>query len=438
MIKNLMTKIRSKLFLKISLIFVISLAAVLISTLIIHRTVFMSKGFPRYIRNITNHANYMVKEIGFPPDLEVAKKISEKMQIPIMIKFKDSEWASKTNIAGFNEIELPDYPDLKGFSAGFNNLGICVLYKNRSYKILLVMHKKMEGFRRVINSLIIFLLGFVILVIAVLYFFLRWLLRPVRILKEGVDQVISGNLDVDMPVNSNDELGKLTISFNSMTNRIGDMIRSRDQLLRDVSHELRSPLTRIKIGLELLEDSEIKKGILSDVSEVNMMISELLETDRMNSRFGKLELEDAKIHALIEKIVHEFEGTEPGIEIGECPEDIELNIDMKRVMILLRNIFSNALRYSHEDSMPVHVSCVKEKNKVVINVKDSGIGIPEDELLNIFEPFYRIDKSRSRETGGYGLGMSLSKKIMDAHNGKIEVKSFPGNGTLIKLIFDLR
>jgi signal transduction histidine kinase len=220
-----------------------------------------------------------------------------------------------------------------------------------------------------------------------------------------------------------------------MTRRIDEMLKSRDQLLRDVSHELRSPLTRIKVGMELMDDSRAKKGIMEDLSEVETMIAELLETDRLNSRFGKLNPEEIDIKELIQEVIMEFKKKSPGIEMGEFPDKSLLSLDRDRVMILFRNILSNALRYSEEDSEPVRINSIRKDENWTITICDSGIGIPEDELPFIFEPFYRVDKSRSRETGGYGLGMSLSKKIMEAHNGKIEISSTPGKGTCVALTF---
>jgi len=435
LIRNFINRVRSKLFLKISLVFIISLVVILISTITFHRVFFKPKNIPGGIRQIVNNANYMIKEIGFPPDLKKAELISEKTKVPISIKHNNSTWKSEVGIKDPDQITLTPYKEFEGFAAGFNDLGLCVSYENTAYKVLFVMHRKREGFRRIVNSLIMTLLSFAILVIVVLFFFIRWLLKPVRVLKEGVDQVSRGKLNLEMPVRNSDELGKLTMSFNSMTNRIGEMLESRDQLLRDVSHELRSPLTRIKMGLEFIDEGGAKRGIAEDVSELGMMISELLETDRLNSRFGKLKLEQTNVAELIKNIINEFDGKNPGILMDGFPNHLKLKIDRGRVMILLRNIFSNALRYSDSDGAPVRVSCKEDSGETIIMIKDSGIGIPEDELPYIFEPFYRVDKSRSRETGGYGLGLSLSKKIMDAHKGMIDVTSVQGKGTTIKLIF---
>ncbi|MEN8152928.1 MAG: HAMP domain-containing sensor histidine kinase [Acidobacteriota bacterium] len=435
LIFNIIDRIKSKLFLKISLVFIISMVVVLISSITIQRIFFLPKVFPKIIRNTVDHGNYMIKEIGIPPDLKIAEKISKKMNIRIRIKYNGIEWKSHKGIARFKEINLPEYSETEGIKAGFNSEGLCVFYEKGPYKILMVMHSKKEGFNRAVNSLIILILGFVSLVIIILYFIIRWLLRPVRVLKEGVDRISNGNFEVEIPSGNSDELGKLIDSFNSMGVRIESMIKSRDQLLRDVSHELRSPITRVKIGMELIEDSKNKKGILEDILEVEMMISELLETDRLNSRFGKLNLERINVIELIRVITKEFSHTMPGTKFDQFPNNLYLNLDRDRATILFRNIISNALRYSDKNGDPVRISCEKGKIEVTIKISDSGIGIPEEEIPYIFEPFYRVDKSRSRKTGGYGLGMSLSKKVMDAHGGGIKIISSPGKGTCVELKF---
>jgi len=432
---GLLRKIRSKLFLKISIIFIVSLVSILVSTILIHRTFFRPRRLPGFVRSLVHHAHYMVRDIGVPPNLEKAEEISRGMKVPIRIRYGETHWESETGFWDFSKEDLTRYTELKGYSMGFTDHGITVQYESPGYQVMIVILKKREGFRRFLNSLVMTLLSFAVLVIVVLYFFIRWLLKPVKVLKLGVDEVSGGNLDVAMPVRSSDELGKLTGSFNSMTRRIDEMLKSRDQLLRDVSHELRSPLTRIKVGMELMDDSPSRTGIMDDIAEVEAMISELLETDRLNSRFGKLYPQEIDIRELILEVMMEFKTISPGMEWGDFPEMVRIPLDRDRVRILFRNILSNALRYSDEDGEPVKISCFREDDKVIINICDSGIGIPEDELPFIFEPFYRVDKSRSRETGGYGLGMSLSKNIMEAHNGSIEISSTPGKGTCVTLTF---
>lgn len=429
--------IKTKLFRKISLVFVISFIAVLFSSITIHRLFIIPERIPGILRNVVNHAGYMVREIGNPPDIKKAERISSEMKVGIRINSPEVDWASDTEMIGFEEIDLHDYPGKMGITSGFNDAGLCVMYEENSFRILLVMYKQSEGFSRVVSSIIVLIIGFTLLVIIILYFIIRWLLRPVKILKEGVDQVGRGNLDVQMEPQNNDELGQLISSFNSMALSIREMIKSRDQLLRDVSHELRSPLTRIRVALEMMKEGEGKKGILEDLTEIDTMISELLETERLNSKFGGIKLRRVLVRTLIDSVLKDFINSSPVIVAERIQKGLHIDIDIERGVILLRNILGNAVRYSKKDGKPVVINTYSETGNVIIEVIDSGIGIPEEELENIFEPFYRVDKSRSRETGGYGLGMSLSRKIMDAHNGEIEISSSYGKGTKVKLIFPL-
>ena len=138
---------------------------------------------------------------------------------------------------------------------------------------------------------------------------------------------------------------------------------------------------------------------------------------------------------LAQEVCAGFRDQKPGIKIISFPADIYLNVDPERIAVLLRNIIENALRYSEEDGYPIEISLRQKNDESIIAIQDFGSGIPEPDLPYIFEPFYRVDKSRSKETGGYGLGMSLSKKIMEAHGGAIEITSKLKVGTTVFLKF---
>lgn len=113
-------------------------------------------------------------------------------------------------------------------------------------------------------------------------------------------------------------------------------------------------------------------------------------------------------------------------------------VDIERIQIVFRNILENAIRYSDKESNPIEISIVDTKESVEVRIKDDGVGIPNEHVSNIFEPFYRVDTSRSKRTGGYGLGLSLCKKIMDAHKGSIEIKNNSKNGITVYLKFPKR
>ena len=132
---------------------------------------------------------------------------------------------------------------------------------------------------------------------------------------------------------------------------------------------------------------------------------------------------------LIKAVLPEFENKPPGMNVQDMPDSIACEVDPEQMKTVLRNVLNNAFKYSPEDSEPSIVSLSKKPSYAVICVEDNGIGIPDEHLPFIFEPFFRTDKSRSKKTGGYGLGLSLCKTIMEAHGGRIEIESVPNEGT---------
>jgi signal transduction histidine kinase len=250
---------------------------------------------------------------------------------------------------------------------------------------------------------------------------LKRLLRPLRALNEGVARVGAGELDVALPNQTRDEFGRLTDAFNQMVSRIREMITARDQLLLDVSHELRSPLTRMKVAIELLPQSEQRAGIAADIDEMERMIAELLELERL--RGGRLSPQRQDLMPILRDIERSFGNRTPGVRLVSTSPELRLDIDADRVRTVLRNLLENAMKYSLPDSRPIEVSALQNGGHVMIRVTDDGPGIPESDVANLFEPFFRVDRSRSKKTGGYGLGLSISKRIVEAHGGTIGVEN---------------
>ena len=254
----------------------------------------------------------------------------------------------------------------------------------------------------------------------------RRLLRPVRWLDEGVARLSAGHLDVSLPVLTGDEFGALTEAFNRMVCQIKQMVQARDQLLLDVSHELRSPLTRLKVALEFVPKGENRTQMAVDIKEMELMIAELLELERLRDGRG---IKTVRQDLLL--ILHEVAGfldRWPGVRVLAIDREILLNIDGDKLRTVLRNILENAFKYSLPDSRAVEISTVQNSEMVAVRVSDDGPGIPDSDMESIFEPFFRVDRSRSKKTGGYGLGLSISKRIMEAHGGSIAVERNPSRG----------
>ncbi|KAA3659091.1 MAG: HAMP domain-containing protein, partial [Calditrichaeota bacterium] len=381
-----------------------------------------------------NYATFLIEKIGIPVDTLVAKNVARELKIEMRIESESLKWVSNKNMPLYDEVDIQTFSEQKNTRVGFDK-GVFVFIEKNNIKYLFALERHDESFRYMAGLHSIVVISFTTIFLLIIYLILRWQLKPIRVLHNGINELGKGNLDLQISTDRVDELGQLIHSFNDMINRIKERIHARDQLLLDVSHELRSPITRTKVALEFLEDENIKKTITEDIGEMETMITELLETERLKSSHGGVQLQQLNLHEIIQEIISEFSGRKPGLKVLNLPESINLNGDAERIRILLRNIIDNALKYSKIDGYPVEISLREKRDELVIEVQDFGQGIPEKEIPFIFEPFYRVDKSRSKETGGYGLGMNMSRQIMEAHGGTIDISSKLNVGTSVYLKF---
>jgi signal transduction histidine kinase len=276
------------------------------------------------------------------------------------------------------------------------------------------------------DKLLLLLLAMMLAVLVVAHAVLRRGLRPLRELQTGVARLGRGELEVTLAVQAHDEFGALTAAFNTMAAGIREQVRARDQMLLDVSHELRSPLTRLKVALALLPESAKKTQAEADVSEMESLVAELLEFERL--RDGRaLRLARLDLVPLLHEVARPYQGELPGVLVG-CPEVLLLDADAEALRRMFRNLLGNAVKYALPDSRPVEVTASSESSQVVVRIVDDGPGIPEADIGRIFEPFFRVDRSRSRKTGGYGLGLGICRRIATAHGGTISVANAPGRG----------
>ena len=401
---------------------------------IFFKNFFASSVRQAFQRNIDKYFAYIIKDIGYPPDYHRAQDLANELLVDIHIRGPKVCWSSRGSFPKINKVKLHRHKH--DIHIGWRHGKFMLQYKKNNYEYIFVsnFHRYFQGKEEavfvLIAALTIILLG--------VYFAIRWILKPIKLLSEGVNQVSQGNLDHKIRVKRKDELGRLAYSFNSMTDQINTMIQAQRQLLLDVSHELRSPLTRMRVGLELMDNRKTKKGIHEDLIQMEQMISEILESERLGNNYGSLRIEDADLVGVIKEVVQIYENSEPGISLMEAPKNLLIKFDKERIKIVLKNILENALKYSKTSNKNIEVSCNNSDKQVVITIVDYGEGIPEKDLPLLFEPFYRVDNSRSKKTGGYGLGLHLSKKIMQAHAGDISIKSVPGEGSKVTITFPIK
>ena len=255
-------------------------------------------------------------------------------------------------------------------------------------------------------------------------------LRPLRWLKEGVEKVSEGDLSTRVPVVRMDEIGQVGRAFNQMTGRLEQMLDDHDRLMADVSHELRSPLARMKVALELMPEGSKRDQIASDIREMEALTAALLERERVKGRAAQLQKSDFDVVALSRAVIESFDNAEPGIELTDSPGTVMINADEALVRILLQNLVDNAVKFSLADSAAVTVSLEPSASLIRITISDDGAGIPEELAERVLEPFVKLDPSRGHRNV-YGLGLNLCQRVVDAHSGKIDIRQREPRGTRV-------
>jgi signal transduction histidine kinase len=262
----------------------------------------------------------------------------------------------------------------------------------------------------------------------------RRLFRPIEIIRQDVTRFGQGDLTHRISIKRRDELGDLAQSINNMAGEIEQMLEGKRQLLLAISHELRSPLTRARVNAELIDRSEPQQRIIQDLQQMELELTELLETERLGSRHAKLEREDLSPATLLDDVLARH-FPEAGIACRHLNDSSKFKLDSVRVRLLIRNLLENALRHTPADAELPILTSEGSRTGWRLTIEDHGEGIEAEHLQQITQPFYRTDKARQRETGGYGLGLYLCKVIVEAHGGCLEIESKPGEGTRVSALF---
>jgi signal transduction histidine kinase len=248
----------------------------------------------------------------------------------------------------------------------------------------------------------------------------------------GVRNIAEGDLESPIVVKQSTEFNRLANGINDMALQIKSMLEGKQQLLLAISHELRSPLTRAKVNIALLEENAMTQALQDDVNEMEALIGQILESERLNQRHAVLNKSEFYLDQLVEEVISSY-FADAGVT---CElESLKINADKTRLILLIKNLLDNAIKYTEQDSQPPVIRVYEKNTSIIIEVSDSGCGIEADELDNITQAFYRIDKARQRSTGGFGLGLYLCQLIVSAHHAKMNISSEHQAGTLVKVSF---
>ena len=286
----------------------------------------------------------------------------------------------------------------------------------------------------------LFMFSLLVLVLLVAFFFPRIVLKPFNRLSDAISEVKSGFTDEKIEVNDYYETEHIADSFNQVMDRMRVIEESRQEFVSNVSHELKTPLTSVKLLADSLISQnnapvEIYKDFMNDIVEEidreNKIINDLLSLVKMDKKSMDLNIEQVDVNALIESV---FKRLLPIAQkskvdlIFETVRQVTAELDEVKFTLAITNLIENGIKYNHEEGY-VKVNLDADYQNFTVTVSDSGIGIPEEDQKNIFERFYRVDKSHSREIGGTGLGLSITKSAILMHRGSIKVESEEDIGT---------
>ena len=277
----------------------------------------------------------------------------------------------------------------------------------------------------------------------VTYFISGHALRPLREFSDKIEKVQAQNLaDSRIEENQVKELNQLSVSYNRMLERLSDAFEIQRQFTANAAHELRTPLALMQVQLDLYH-SNSHPGNDADTVQMIKMVTE--QNDRLNKMVKTLldmsELQtvgrddEIVLDALVDEVLEDLEPLAEGKNIkliGKCKDITMVGSDIL-IYRLVYNLVENAIKYNHSGGQ-VTVTADRKEKHVYLSVEDTGAGIPEELKERVFEPFFRVDKSRSRELGGVGLGLALVREIVRVHDGSITVKSNPSGGTIFEVV----
>ena len=268
--------------------------------------------------------------------------------------------------------------------------------------------------------------------LVVLFLGTQWLFRPLENIRNVVSRIGRGNLSARTNISRKDELGELGEQINEMADDIEGMLQAKRDLLLAISHELRTPVTRARVAVELLEDAQQKEALAADMLEMDRLISDLAEAESLSTRHTRLNRQPVSVSQLIEtELIEHFPDQEIGRDTGTG--DDYMLLDGMRIRLLIRNLLQNALRHTPQDKPAPSISGEVSDKGLNLVVQDSGEGIEAKHINRVTEAFYRPDASRQRKTGGFGLGLYLCRNIVSAHGGKMKIDSEPGVGTRVTI-----
>ncbi|WPU67016.1 HAMP domain-containing sensor histidine kinase [Peredibacter starrii] len=351
--------------------------------------------------NIQNYAQYLAHDIGAPPDLERAKEIQNKTKLDVVILGKDVAWSNNPHFLKYCEKSKEKRHFRR--QVRVENRGYTYIFGGRNLKQPEFAWEIFLPFIAIF-SIILF----------ASYRLVKHVMKPIIDMKATASAFGEGKWDARVPLKSQDEFADLGSTMNSMAEKIETHFKNMKDLLLAISHELRSPLTRMRVTTEFIADENVKKSLNEEINHLDRITGMLLERERLSARPDILEKKMTNVSDIIQNVVKKYPETKVVMPIHES-----IPVDQNRFELALGTLLDNAYKHGKP---PVEISLGADQNLIWIEVKDYGQGLPIEHIAKLGEPFFPSSKSAE----GFGLGLSLAYSIFKAHGFALTAKKDDG------------
>lgn len=373
----LLQQVRKSLFVRLLLIFGVTVLCFFLLISIALRSINNNSGAIESIPDFfTRNVEFIIEDIGTPPNLSNAMRLANELDWIINIRNPIMRWSSTPEDR--LDVDASAYGRPLGNSAELRSINDedIIRVEREGYDFYMYQRLRTED---TINYVLLYAgMALAALVLFWNYFMVNKLLDPLRLLRHGAERIRKGDLSYRVKTNRQDELGELTESINHMADSLQSMLEAKRQLLMAISHELRTPITKAKLRLEFMPDGQEKEDLREDIDEIDLLISDLLEAERLNNAHGVLSEEPVDFVEFVAGVASQFEDYAGGLKLELPDEEREFHLDRLRIRLLITNLINNAMRHGKKNRITVRVSFIDERG--IIEVIDQGEGISEEHL----------------------------------------------------------
>ncbi|MEL7185843.1 MAG: HAMP domain-containing sensor histidine kinase [Pseudomonadota bacterium] len=381
--------------------------------------------------HLSLHVSYVKEDIGSPPRIERAIAITERVPVDIRIIGPDIDWASDPDFPRIADLDFgpspafSDDPDawvdeLQGIEfAELDNHNFLKI-KQDAYSIVVVSPRIADTSAG--PDLVLIIVGLGLLYLSIGYFAVNWLFKPIRAIRAGAAHIGRGNFEHRILNIRRDQLGDLAGDINALASDVQHMLDAKRALLLGISHELRTPMSRMRLALEFIDSDKDRETLRAEIAEMEKIVVSLLEAERLATRHEPLSRVPVEIGSLVNNLIDNyFARDRERIDVQMPTGELRADVDEARITLMLKNLLSNAIRHSSGEGRDILLSVTADGGELVFEISDDGPGMSREQARHIGEPFYRGDPSRTRDTGGTGLGLYLAMLVADAHGGSLKL-----------------